>query len=177
MAVVLRCVDRYAGRQYKNGAFFGFVGQKNAALLLIQPEYRLKSRRTAIMGGTPMLQFGPPNLPPPNPRRSRRALFWVVARLVKIACMPSPLPSGKYTFANTKLTGSEFNDVCLGGATFENVRLENGSFHDINLKGVRFDDVNLSNASITNANLAGMTINGVLVTELFAAYQKVRTGH
>src|SRR5277367_6031399 len=62
MAVVLRCVDRYPGRQNTSGTFFGFVVQKNAPLLLIQPEYRLKSRRTAIMGETPMVHFDLPNL-------------------------------------------------------------------------------------------------------------------
>jgi hypothetical protein len=57
MALVLRCVDRYSGRQNKSGAFFGLWAKKNAPLLLIQPEYRLKSRRTAIMGETPMVLF------------------------------------------------------------------------------------------------------------------------
>jgi hypothetical protein len=62
MAVVPRCVDRYPDRQNKSGAVFGFLVQKNAPRLLIQLEYWLKSRRTAIMGETPMVHFGPPNL-------------------------------------------------------------------------------------------------------------------
>lgn len=63
-------------------------------------------------------------------------------------------------FTDTNLAGARFNDVNLSGASFDN----------INLAGITITDANLTNASISNANLTGMTINGILVTELLAAY-------
>ena len=65
----------------------GFDGQKSASLLLIQPEYRLKSRRIAIMGETPMVHFGPPNLPRAQENRisgARPVLF----HFAELRCMP-----------------------------------------------------------------------------------------
>ena len=62
--------------------------------------------------------------------------------------------------------------VCLGGARFDDVNLGEATFHDVNLSGAKFNDVNLANAAITNANLAGLTIDGILVTDLLAAYHR-----
>ena len=84
--------------------------------------------------------------------------------------MESTIPSGKHSAVHAKLTESTFTDVCLGGSKFDDVNLGNATFHNINLKGARFDDVNFSHAAIINANLEGMTINGILVTEMLAAY-------
>jgi len=86
--------------------------------------------------------------------------------------MHSTIPSGKHLAENAKLTGSEFRDVCLGGAQFDDVNLGDATFHDVNLSGAKFNDVNLANAAITNANLTGMTIEGVLVTDLLAAFRR-----
>ena len=52
-----------------------------------------------------------------------------------------------------------------GGATLNN----------INMAGVRISDANLDGASIDNANLAGMRINGILVSDLLAAYAASQT--
>jgi len=67
--------------------------------------------------------------------------------------------------ANSNLAGSQFEDVNLGGATFTN----------INLSETVFTNVNLSGVSIRDANLKGMRIEGVLVSDLFAAY-RLRAG-
>ena len=86
--------------------------------------------------------------------------------------MASTIPNGKHAAVNAKLTESTFTDVCLGGAKFDDVNLGAAAFHNVNLTGARFDDVNLSGVAVTNANLDGMTIDGVLVTELLAAYRR-----
>ena len=70
----------------------------------------------------------------------------------------------KSRFADCDLTDSVFDDVSLRRATFENVALT----------GARFRNVNLSQAAIEDANLEGMTINGVLVRDLFRAYESQR---
>ena len=44
-------------------------------------------------------------------------------------------------------------------------------FEDANLRNAIFHNVNLSDAMITDANVTGMRINGVLVADLFAAYE------
>jgi uncharacterized protein YjbI with pentapeptide repeats len=88
--------------------------------------------------------------------------------------MAAEIRSGTYATVKARLTGSSFTDVCLGEARFDDVNLGGASFHNINLAGARFDDVNLSRASITNANLEGMTIDGVLVTELLAAWRRMQ---
>jgi len=88
--------------------------------------------------------------------------------------MQSTIPNGKHAAVNAKLTESTFTNVCLSGAKFEDVNLMAAGFHNVNLAGARFDDVNLSQVAVTNANVDGMTIDGVLVTDLFAAYRRMR---
>jgi uncharacterized protein YjbI with pentapeptide repeats len=88
--------------------------------------------------------------------------------------MQSTIPNGKHAAVNAKLTESTFTDVCLGGAKFDDVNMGAATFHNVNLSGARFDDVNLSNVAVANSNLDGMTIEGVLVTELLAAYRRAR---
>jgi uncharacterized protein YjbI with pentapeptide repeats len=84
--------------------------------------------------------------------------------------MPSTIPAGKQAASGVRLTGSSFEDVCLADARFDDVNLTGATFHNVNLINARFDDVNLSGVEVTNANLTGMKINGVPVTDLFAAY-------
>jgi len=89
--------------------------------------------------------------------------------------MNSTIPNGTHSAINAKLTGSTFRDVCLGDARFDDVNLKGATFHDINLAGAKFDNVNLSGVEITDANLAGMKIDGILVTDLFAAYRRMES--
>jgi len=81
------------------------------------------------------------------------------------------MPHDAPTFENANLSGATFRDVRLAGACFDDVNLSGAHFHNINLSNTRFDDVNWSHVAITNACLHGMTINGILVTDLLAAYK------
>jgi uncharacterized protein YjbI with pentapeptide repeats len=64
----------------------------------------------------------------------------------------------------------EVNDADLSASSFVNVKLANATFDDINLSGTTINNANLSNLAITDANTEGMTIDGVLVSDLQAAY-------
>jgi hypothetical protein len=74
---------------------------------------------------------------------------------------------------NARLPGSSFVAVDLGSAAFDDVNLRNAVFANVALEGASFHDVNLACASIADANLEGMKINGVLVSDLFSAYNQV----
>jgi len=69
------------------------------------------------------------------------------------------------------LAGSRFLDVNLENVSFEDVNLRLSRFRDVNLTGANFTDAKLANASIVDSNIKGLTINGVLVSELFRAYE------
>ena len=70
------------------------------------------------------------------------------------------------------LSKAQFNDTNLAEAQFHDVNLGNADFNDVNLSAAVFQNINFSDASISNANLTGMRINGVLVSDLFEAYEK-----
>lgn len=72
---------------------------------------------------------------------------------------------------NANLSASTFDDVDLSGAGFTNVNLSRASLTDIDLHGAGFRDVNLRDVDIRDCALQGMRIDGVLVTDLFAAYR------
>jgi uncharacterized protein YjbI with pentapeptide repeats len=76
------------------------------------------------------------------------------------------------TFTDTDLGDAVFDDVNLSGATFNNVNLAGIAVSNTNLSNATFDGVSLVNASINDADLAGMRINGILVTDLLAAYER-----
>lgn len=70
---------RYSGRHNQSGAIFAFTRIKNAPLILIRSDYRPKSRRTAIMGETPMLLFGPPIPSQPSmPVTCREKMLYII---------------------------------------------------------------------------------------------------
>ena len=126
--------------------------------------------------------------------------------------MEPTIKCGKQLALHAKLTGSRFEDVCLGDAEFDNVSLVRAKFHNVNLSDITvtaaqmggakfkhigpppdkdgkqerqrpvtfeemmlcdsvFRKVDLSNARIIDCDLRGMTIDGVLVTDLLAAYR------
>lgn len=76
------------------------------------------------------------------------------------------------TFTDTDLGDAVFDDVNLSGATLNNVNLSEIAVTDANLSNATFAGVSLVNASIKDADLTGMRINGVLVTDLLAAYER-----
>ncbi len=80
------------------------------------------------------------------------------------------------SFKDTNLQSAVFDDVNLSEASFTNVNLAQSTIENANLAGVRINNANLSEVEITNANLIGMTINGVLVSDLFEAYEVRSSG-
>lgn len=73
---------------------------------------------------------------------------------------------------NANLARSKFDDVNLQEACFTNVDLSLATFTDINFSGAKFSNLNLTNVEIEACETAGMRIRGVLVSELFDAYQR-----
>ena len=65
----------------------------------------------------------------------------------------------------------DVNDADLTASSFVNVKLANATFDDINFSHTTINNVNLSHVSITDADTTGMTIDGVLVSDLQAAYR------
>ncbi|QQL51405.1 pentapeptide repeat-containing protein [Mucilaginibacter ginkgonis] len=54
---------------------------------------------------------------------------------------------------------------------FEDCNLNNSTMSDCYLGSFTITNCNLTNAKIEDCNLAGMTINGILVSDLLAAYR------
>lgn len=50
--------------------------------------------------------------------------------------MEATISSGKHLALHAKLTGSRFEDVCLGDAEFDNVSLVRAKLHNINLSDI-----------------------------------------
>lgn len=71
------------------------------------------------------------------------------------------------------LSDAIFNDTNLARASFDDVNLGAATFNNINLQDATFDNINFSNVKISNANLSGMSIDGILVSDLLAAYKKL----
>jgi uncharacterized protein YjbI with pentapeptide repeats len=96
-------------------------------------------------------------------------------------------------FENANMSKSRLHDIDLrdisisaanlGGAHFKHLgpapdkngkqeRQKPVTFEEAMLGDSTFNKVDLSNVKITNCNVRGMTIDGVLVTDLIAAYKK-----
>jgi uncharacterized protein YjbI with pentapeptide repeats len=69
------------------------------------------------------------------------------------------------------LAGCSFRNVNISGATFENVNISGCKVLDVNLSGLKITKTNLQGAAISESRLDGMSINGILVTDLLAAYE------
>ena len=97
---------------------------------------------------------------------------------------------GHAKFEDINLAGATFNDINfsdvtfsaaqLGGTVFKQLGLPPGSpekqrgitFEDADMNDSVFRDCNLQNARVEKCNTTGMTIDGVLVSDLLAAYAK-----
>lgn len=95
---------------------------------------------------------------------------------------------GHAQFEDINLAGSRFNDINfsdvvfsraqLGGTVFRQLGLPPGSsekqrgiaFEDADMNDSVFRDCNLQNARIEMCDTKGMTIDGILVSDLLAAY-------
>ena len=80
------------------------------------------------------------------------------------------------TFEHMSLAGTAFRDVNLRGAEFDDVCLADSTFNNINLSSTRFTAINMKDVSIKYAAMDGMTIDGILVSDLFAAYEQLNPG-
>ena len=72
---------------------------------------------------------------------------------------------------DSDVTDSHFANASLLRCRFQNVNFRQSKFTGVDFSEVSLADVNLTNASIAGANLTGMTIDGILVSDLLAAYQ------
>jgi uncharacterized protein YjbI with pentapeptide repeats len=61
----------------------------------------------------------------------------------------------------------------LSQSSFRDVNLTSSVFHDVNLAGITIENADLAGARLFDCNLLGATIEGVLVSDLFAAYRTV----
>ena len=85
-------------------------------------------------------------------------------------------------FHNINMSDITVSAVQMGGAKFRHIGLPPGSkekqrplsFEEADLNGTTISKCDLSNVKIENCNCEGMTIDGVLVTELLAAYKQKR---
>ncbi len=65
--------------------------------------------------------------------------------------MEPTIKCGKHLALHARLTGSRFEDVCLGDAEFDNV----------NLAGARFHNINFSDITVTAAQIGGATFRHI----------------
>ncbi len=85
----------------------------------------------------------------------------------------------RVTFTNINMSDISVRGVQMGGARFSCIGLPPGaggkqrpmSFEAADLNGTAFSKCDLSGVGISNCELDGMTIDGVLVSDLFAAYR------
>jgi len=75
--------------------------------------------------------------------------------------MKPTIECGKHLATKCRLTGSRFDDVCLGDAEFENVNLSGASFDNINLSHSKFHNISFADAEISAVNLGGATFRHI----------------
>ena len=79
-------------------------------------------------------------------------------------------------FTDVKLSGSAFKNVNLSDATINDANMSGLSIHNANLHGLRISQADLTNSSIVESLTSGMTIDGILVSDLMAAYRRSNSG-
>jgi len=78
----------------------------------------------------------------------------------------------RLSIAHGNLVGMSFDDCAMSGSSFHNINLSGARFEDVNMSNVVIDNANVSRMHFSNCKLDGMTIDGVMVTELFAAWRE-----
>jgi uncharacterized protein YjbI with pentapeptide repeats len=63
--------------------------------------------------------------------------------------MESTIKCGKHLALHAKLTGSRFEDVCLGEAQFDNVSLAKATLHNVNLSDMNVSCFQMGGARFT----------------------------
>lgn len=74
-------------------------------------------------------------------------------------------------FRDSHLIGAVLDDVNASELKVGNVNLSGATFTNVTMTGAKISNANLQGLAIQDANLMDATINGVLVTDLFAAYE------
>lgn len=75
-------------------------------------------------------------------------------------------------FKNVRLAGAAFANVDLSGSTFDDVNASSVTFSNADLKAARFTNVDFDYVEISDSRIAGMRIEGILLSDLIAAYRK-----
>ncbi len=78
-------------------------------------------------------------------------------------------------FTDVRLASTAFGNVDLSKSTFSNVNASAAAFRDVSLRDAHFTNVDLSSVRVANSRLGGMRIEGILVTDLIAAYRSARS--
>lgn len=96
------------------------------------------------------------------------------------------IKDGRYQIdsRDADLSYSRFKRVAMFKSAIDDANMSDLAVHNTTMKGARWSDVDMTGLSIVNANLAGasiaesnlegLTIDGVLVTEMMAAYKASR---
>ncbi|PZQ83612.1 MAG: hypothetical protein DI549_07085 [Ancylobacter novellus] len=74
-------------------------------------------------------------------------------------------------FVNVNLSGSRFDDVNMSGWAVKNVNFSGLALECANVSGARITRADLVGVSIAECRLDGMRIDGILVTDMLAAYR------
>lgn len=74
---------------------------------------------------------------------------------------------------NTDLSDSSFEEVDFSAGTFRDVDFSDADFENVILIGTTMRDVTLTGSVLENCSYEATRINGVLLSDLFAAYEKV----
>ena len=67
--------------------------------------------------------------------------------------MEPTIKCGKHLALHAKLTGSRFEDVCLGEAEFDNVSLVRANIHNVNMSDMTIDCVQIGGTTFRNVGL------------------------
>jgi uncharacterized protein YjbI with pentapeptide repeats len=79
-------------------------------------------------------------------------------------------------FINVGMSRVRFDDACMEDASFTNINMQRATIHYVNLKGARITNCHLVGVAVEGGEIEGMTIDGVLVTDMLAAYRSLRNG-
>ena len=82
----------------------------------------------------------------------------------------APPPAAGCDKVRQNITHKYNDSIARRGRATECVTLAGTAITDANLSGLTVKDANMSDVDIQDVDLTGMRINGVLVSDLFAAY-------
>jgi uncharacterized protein YjbI with pentapeptide repeats len=78
------------------------------------------------------------------------------------------------SFVDVNLSGASFDDINFSWAEIKNANMSDWTVQDANLKGLKITDADLRGAAISHCMTDGMTVDGIAISELMAAYRKLK---